>query len=98
MANVIIHCYYTGEDGAVRRFVDEMQDSGLQKEVWDEDGCLQYDYFISARDENVGVLVEKWRNAAALEAHSKGAPMSRLLLVKEKYGLETKVERYELKD
>ena len=95
MANIIIHCFYTGREGAVQGFFDEMQ-SGLQKEVQAEDGCLQYDYFISAKDGCAGVLLERWRDRAALEAHQKGIPMAKLLVVKEKYGLDTRVEIYEV--
>lgn len=98
MANIIIHCYYTGAEGAARGFIEEMQTSGLQQEVWSEDGCLQYDYFLSARDGNVGALLEKWRDEAALSAHMNGEPMRKLKAVKGKYALETKVERYELKE
>ena len=97
MANIIIHCHYKGAEGAVRGFFDEMQ-GGLQREVRAEDGCVQYDYYLSAEDGSAGVLLERWRDRAALDAHQKGVPMSKLLRVKEKYGLETKVEIYEIKE
>ncbi|MBQ7713403.1 MAG: antibiotic biosynthesis monooxygenase [Oscillospiraceae bacterium] len=97
MANIIIHCYYAGKAGAVKGFFDEMQ-AGLQKDVYAEDGCVQYDYYLSAKDGSSGVLLEKWRDAAALDAHQKGEPMAKLLKVKEKYALETRVEIYELKE
>ena len=97
MANIIIHCYYKGAEGAVKGFFDEMQ-AGLQADVYAEDGCIQYDYFLSAKDGSAGVLLEKWCDRAALDAHQNGAPMSKLLKVKEKYNIETKVEIYELKE
>ncbi len=94
---IIIHCFYKGAEGAVKGFFDEMQ-AGLQKDVYAEDGCIQYDYYLSAKDVCAGVLLERWRDAAALDAHQKGEPMAKLLRVKEKYSLETKVEIYELKE
>ena len=97
MATIIIHCHYKGAEGAVKGFFDEMQ-SGLQKDVYAEDGCIQYDYFLSAKDAETGVLLEKWRDAAALDAHQKGEPMQKLLKVKEKYHIDTTVEIYELKE
>ena len=97
MANVIVHTYYKGAEGAVKGFFEEMQ-AGLQKDVYAEDGCIQYDYFLSAKDGGAGVLLEMWRDMAALDAHRKGVPMSKLLPVKAKYNLETKVEIYELKE
>jgi len=98
MANIILHCYYTGAEGAARGFMEEMASSGLRDEVLREEGCIQYDYFLSAYDGCSGVLLEKWRDAEALTAHANGEPMKKLLKVKEKFGLETRVERYELKE
>ena len=34
-----------------------------------EAGCLQYDLFVDANDENKFVLVEHWASQAALDAH-----------------------------
>lgn len=97
MARVIVHTYYTGGEGAVRGYFDEMQ-AGLQREVYAEEGCIQYDYYLSAKDGGAGVLLEMWRDMEALKAHQGGVPMSRLLPVKQKYGLETRVEIYEIKE
>lgn len=94
----IIHCYYTGEEDAVCGFFDEMFDSGLRQEVLDEDGCLQYDYFYSAQDRSAGTLIERWRDEAALSRHANGAAMAKLQAVKARYHLETRVERYVVKD
>ncbi|MCR5825303.1 MAG: antibiotic biosynthesis monooxygenase [Oscillospiraceae bacterium] len=94
---IIIHCHYKGAEGAVRGFFDEMQ-RGLQQEVYAEDGCMQYDYYLSAKDGCAGVLLERWRDDAALSAHQTGEPMQKLRRVKEKYGIDTRVERYEVKE
>ncbi len=98
MANVIIHCYYTGPEDAVCGFIEEMLDSGLRQEVLDEDGCLQYDYFFSAEDKTVGVLLERWRDDTALSKHANGTPMAKLKEIKARYDIETRVERYVLKE
>ncbi len=98
MANVIVHCYYTGAEDAVCGFIEEMLDSGLRQEVLEEDGCMQYDYFFSAEDRSVGVLLEKWRDETALSRHAGGAAMEKLKAVKARYPIETRVERYSLKD
>ena len=95
MENIILHCFYTGKNGDAKKFIDEMYAGGYRDAVLAEDGCLQYDYFISAADPEVGALMEKWRDKAALDAHTNGEPMRALKAVKAKYDLETKVERYE---
>ncbi|MBI4328413.1 MAG: antibiotic biosynthesis monooxygenase [Chloroflexi bacterium] len=37
-----------------------------------EPGCHQYDLFQSVEDPDVSVLLERWRDQMALEAHGKG--------------------------
>ncbi len=98
MANVIVHCYYTGAEDAVCGFIEEMLDSGLRQEILEEDGCLQYDYFFSAENRRTGVLLERWRDETALSKHAGGAAMEKLKEIKARYGIETSVERYSLKD
>ena len=41
----------------------------LKPLVLAEPGCLQYDLFVDASDENKFVLVEHWASQAALDAH-----------------------------
>ena len=93
MENIVLHVYYTGEQA--RAFVEEMQSGGLQAAVKAEDGCLQYDYFLPTQDAGVALLLEKWRDQTAIEKHNAGENMVKLKAVKAKYGLETKIERYE---
>ncbi len=98
MANIIIHCYYTGKEDVVCGFIEEMLDSGLRDEVRGEDGCMQYDYFFSAEDKSTGVLLERWRDDTALSKHMNGRVMERIQEVKARYKLETRVERNQLKE
>ena len=95
---IILHCYYPGQDGSARKFAEEMISSGLQQEVLNEEGCLQYDYFVSSKDGETVALLEKWRDAATLDAHQVGEPMKKIQALKAKYGLSITVERYELND
>ena len=98
MANIILHCCYTGEEDAVCGFIDEMLDSGLRQEILDEDGCLQYDYYFSAESRTSALLVERWRDETALSRHMNGGVMAKLREVKARYDLETRLERYTVKD
>ena len=47
----------------------------LKPLVLAEPGCLQYDLFADATDDNKFVLVEQWANQAALDAHDQTAHM-----------------------
>ena len=93
MENIVLHVYYTGEKA--RAFVEEMESGGLQAAVKAENGCLQYDYFVPTQDAKTALLLEKWRDTAAIEAHNASENMVKLKATKAKYGLETKIERYE---
>ena len=93
MENIVLHVYYTGEKA--KEFAAEMETGGLQTAVKAEDGCLQYDYFLPTQDANTVLLLEKWRDQAAIEQHNAGENMVKLKATKAKYGLETKIERYE---
>ena len=93
MDRIILHVTYSGENA--RAFIEEMQSSGLQKKVQSEDGCLQYDYFVPTQDAGVALLLEKWRDQTAIEKHNASENMVKLKATKAKYGLETKIERYE---
>ena len=92
MEGILLHVSYRGEKA--RAFADEMQQSGLRAAVLAEDGCLQYDYYLPLDEENCVLLIEHWRDQAALDRHSAGEPMARLKALKAQYGLETAVARF----
>ena len=92
MDGILLHVRYRGENA--RAFADEMQ-KGLRSDVLAEDGCLQYDYFLPLGGEDCVLLIERWRDRAALDAHAAGEPMARLKALKAGYGLTTDIERFE---
>lgn len=92
MEGIVLHVTYSGAQAEA--FAREMC-SGLRSEVLAEDGCLQYDYFLPLGQEDAVLLLEHWRDQAALEAHFVGEPMKKLKALKEHYGLETGIERFE---
>ena len=93
MKGILLHVLYRGEKAA--DFAAEMQQSGLRAAVLAEEGCMQYDYYQPLAEENCVLLVEHWRDRAALDKHAAGAPMARLKALKAEYGLETGIERFE---
>ena len=60
-----------------------------------DDGCLQYDYFLSCEEADTVLLLEHWRDAAALAAHGAGPLMPEIAACKEGRVLCTQVERFE---
>ena len=93
MEGNLLHVSYHGEKA--KAFAAEMQQSGLRAAVLAEEGCIQYDYYLSLAEENCVLLVEHWRDRAALDKHAAGEPMARLKALKASYDLATTVERFE---
>ena len=93
MEGILLHISYHGEKA--KAFAAEMQQSGLRAAVLAEEGCMQYDYYLPLAEENCVLLVEHWRDRAALDKHASGEPMARLKALKAEYGLETGIERFE---
>ena len=89
-----VNLYYTGTNGSARAFAKEMMESGLVDAVRAEDGCERYAYFFPMEDEETVLLIDRWRDQAALDAHHKSPMMKQIALLREKYHLRLRVERY----
>ena len=66
---------------SVRDIVEE----GILTQIRQEDGCLAYDYYFSAQDENEVLLIERWESAAHQRVHMEQPHMARLREIKDKY-------------
>ena len=95
MENVILHVYYYCKPGMAEAYVRALKESGLQTKVRAEDGCIQYDYTLSLEEPDTVVLLEKWRDGAALAAHMQQPHMETLRELKSRFALDTVIERYE---
>ena len=93
MEGILLHVSYHGEKA--KAFADEMEQSGLRAAVRAEEGCMQYDYYLPLAETDCVLLIEHWRDRAALDRHSAGEPMARLKALKAKHNLTTEVTRYE---
>lgn len=92
--NVVINVHYRGCGGSVRRFVEDMVSEGVLEAVRAEDGCIGYEYFVSFDDPDSMVLIEHWRDEAALEAHARSENMKRIGSLKDRHGLSATVEKF----
>lgn len=92
METIVLHVYYTCKPGRAAAFVQALKDGGAQKAVRAEDGCLRYDYHLSCEAADTVVLLEQWRDAAALEKHLAQPHMADIRRLKEEYVLDTRVE------
>ncbi len=92
--SLLIHILYSGQNGAARQFAEEMRASGTVDKIRAEEGNLRYAYFFPAEDSETVLLIDEWRDQAALDAHHKSEMMGTIASLREKYKLKMKVERF----
>lgn len=92
--SIIINLYYTGENGSARAFAAEMESSGTAAEIRAEEGNERYEYFFPANDTETVLLIDRWRDQSALDAHHASPIMAKIAALREKYDLHMKVERF----
>ena len=92
--SLIINIYYTGKNGSAKQFAKEMVRSGIVNRVRTEEGNERYEYFFPMDDTETVMLVDKWRNQSALDAHHKTPMMAEIATLREKYNLHMRVEKY----
>ena len=92
--SITVNLYYTGKDGSARRFAEEMVASGVVDAVRAEEGNECYAYFFSMEDPETVLLIDRWRDQAALDFHHKSPMMAQIARLRDKYHLRLRVERY----
>ena len=91
---ITINLYYTGADGAARRFAEEMESSGTAAAIRAEAGNVRYAYFAPLDDPETVLLIDSWESQEALDAHHASPMMAKLAALREKYDLHMRVERF----
>ena len=91
---ITINLYYTGVNGAARAFAEEMERSGTAAAVRSEEGNLRYAYFFPMDDPETVLLIDQWRDQAAIDAHHDSPMMGQIAALREKYDLHMKAERF----
>ena len=92
--SITIHIHYTGEGNSARRFAQEMTAAGVAARVRAEEGNLGYDYYLPLEDPHTVLLIDRWTDQAALDAHHASPMMAEIAALREKYGLRMRVERF----
>ena len=91
---ITVNLYYTGSDGSARAFAEDMVRSGVVSAIRAEEGNLRYEYYFPMDDPETVLLIDQWRDQAAIDAHHASAMMSQIAALREKYDLHMKVERF----
>lgn len=92
--SIVVNIYYTGKDGSARRFAEEMTRSGVVADIRAEEGNERYEYFFPMDDPETVLLIDQWRDQAAIDAHHTSPMMEKITALREKYDLHMRAERY----
>ena len=92
--SITVNLYYTGVNGSARSFAREMMESGIVAAVRAEEGNERYEYFFPMEDPETVLLIDRWRDQAALDFHHKSPMMAQIAALRDKYHLRLRVERY----
>ena len=91
---ITVNLYYTGTDGSARAFAEEMVSSGTVAAIRAEDGNVRYEYFFPMEDPETVLLIDQWRDQAAIDVHHASPMMAQIAALREKYDLHMKAERF----
>lgn len=91
---ITVNIYYTGENGNAKKFAEEMVAAGVVGDIRAEDGNIRYEYFFPMDDKETVLLIDSWRDQAAIDVHHGSPMMEKIAKLRDKYDLHMKVERY----
>ena len=91
---ITVNIRYTGRNGGARAFAEEMTASGTVAAIRGEAGNLRYEYYASLDDPETILLVDSWRDQAAIDEHHASPMMQRIAALRDKYDLHMAVERF----
>lgn len=83
---------YKLKENCADAFIKEIYENGIPETTRGENGCLGYDYFVSAEKEDTVVLIEKWENKEAQAIHLGQPHIKCLREIKDKYAVDTIVK------
>lgn len=86
-AQVTINIRYTGENGSAKKYVEEMESSGIAAKIRAIEGCIRYDYFYPADDPEGLLLIDEWADQEALNRYHSSPVMQEAAALREKYKL-----------
>ena len=91
---ITVNLRYTGKNGSAQRFAEEMTESGTVAAIRAEAGNLRYEYYQSFENPETVLLIDQWRDQAAIDAHHASPMMQTIAALREKYDLHMTVERF----
>lgn len=95
---IVLNVTYRCRPGMRGPFLERLLSEGIDKTSQAEDGNLRYHYYLPVDGGDELLLMEKWRDAESLKAHSLRPHFARLKEIKDKYVIDTVIERFDAAD
>ena len=92
-AQLTINIRYSAENGNAKKYVEEMEKSGIADKIRNIEGCLRYDYFYPADDTEGLLLIDEWVDQEALNRYHSSPVMKEAAALREKYKLGGRLVR-----
>lgn len=89
-----MNVYYRCKPGMRGDFMKALEEIGAGAKSRAEVGNSKYDYFLSADDEDLVLLVEKWDNEEVLKAHTQTAHFQLLAGLKDRFVETIEIEKF----
>ncbi len=86
-AQITINIRYSGENGNARKYVEEMEKSGIAEKIRNIEGCIRYEYFFPANNSEGVLLIDEWADQSALNRYHNSPVMQEAAALREKYQL-----------
>lgn len=93
---ILIHITYKMTPENREGYIKEILDQNLIALTLAEPGCKKYVFSVPIDSDSELVLNECWEDAEALKVHAQGENIKKVIALKEKYELETVLEKYEV--
>ena len=93
---ILMHVTYKCKKNMRVPFLDAIKAEGIDIACRAEVGNFQYDYYIPMDGSDDLLLIEKWQDADALDAHCKQPHFARLGELKKEFVNDTAIEKFEI--
>ncbi len=90
-----LNVYYYVKEGKMKPFTEALKNNNIAKLCRNENGCLQYDYYISNDcPDKILLLIERWETPEAQKTHTTQPHFILLQKLKEEFVEKTEFFNY----
>lgn len=92
----ILNVYYHTKNGKRESFLSAIKEEEIDRKCREESGNIKYDYYLSDKDPNELLLVEKWESKQSQAVHCETPHAQKLQKIKARFVESTELECFEV--